>query len=207
MEEKSFITIDWAMLSDISYQSNLGKSLKNTLRKFDKETLFDELYDVIEHFTMVATEDRVKHENRVKSIQSCNIKYDKYYPSTPVEKTFNDILGIRIIVDNYDIVNKIDFPESQVRIVDLTQGKSKDDGYRAIHVYYQKDHNHYPIEIQFMTPSDRQFNSWLHIYLYKYVDDVSVGRHLRELYSGGKISNEAEFRKEVHNVLSIGKKI
>ncbi len=207
MEEKNFITIDWAMLSDISFQSKLGKSLKNTLRKFDKEDLFDELFEVIKHFTEVATEDRVKYENRVKSIQSCSLKYEKYYPSTPVEKAFNDILGIRIIVDNYDIVYNLDIPESQVRMVDLTQGKSQDDGYRAVHVYFQKDHHHYPIEIQFMTPSDRQFNSWLHIYLYKYVDDVSIGKQLRDMYVGGKITNEAEFVKEVHNVLSVSKKV
>lgn len=37
------ITIDWNMLDNISYQTQLGKSLKNTLRKFDKEALFDEI--------------------------------------------------------------------------------------------------------------------------------------------------------------------
>ena len=31
------ITIDWNMIDNISYQTQLGKSLKNTLRKFDKE--------------------------------------------------------------------------------------------------------------------------------------------------------------------------
>lgn len=44
----------------------------------------------------------------------------------------------------------------------MSKGKSNDDGYRGIHVYYQKDNYHYPIEIQFDTYYDRQLNDWLH---------------------------------------------
>ena len=44
----------------------------------------------------------------------------------------------------------------------MSKGKSNDDGYRGVHVYYQKDNKHYPIEIQFNTYSDRQLNDWLH---------------------------------------------
>lgn len=36
------ITIDWERLSSISYKTQLGKSLKNTLRKFNKEELFND---------------------------------------------------------------------------------------------------------------------------------------------------------------------
>ncbi len=32
----------------------------------------------------------------------------------------------------------------------------------------------------------------MHIYLYKYVDDVSIGKQLRDMYIGGRITNEAE---------------
>ena len=44
------ITIDWNMLDNISYRTQLGKSLKNTLRKFNKEELFDEINLLIMHF-------------------------------------------------------------------------------------------------------------------------------------------------------------
>lgn len=87
------------------------------------------------------------------------------------------------------------------------KGKANDDGYRGIHLYFQKDHYHYPIEIQFMTAADKQFNEWLHIKTYKYVSDNKVGSYLRTLYDEGKIISEDDFRKELENVLSHSKEI
>lgn len=52
------ITIDWNMIDNISYQTQLGKSLKNTLRKFDKEALFDEIDSLIMH--MIENEENIK---------------------------------------------------------------------------------------------------------------------------------------------------
>lgn len=195
-EPVTVLTIDWDSLKSISYQSNLGKSLKNTLRKFDKEELFDDIESAISYFTEIALEEVVHYPYRVKSLQSCMIKYEKYYPSTAVEKAFNDLLGIRIIIGDYSDLDSLQLPE-MTKVVDMRNGKAIDDGYRGIHIYFQKDHSHYPIEIQFMTPSDRQFNEWLHIYVYKYIEDRSVGRHLRELYEQGVIKNEESFRKEM----------
>ena len=197
--KEPIITIDWSLLDNISYRSRLNKSLKNTLRKFGKEELFSELDEMISYFTEHS--DEIKESHRVKSLQSCALKYKKYYPSTPVEKAFNDILGIRLIVDNYDIVEKMDLPDG-VRVVDLSSGKAVDDGYRAIHLYYQKDHFHYPIEVQIMTPKDRQFNEWLHVYLYKYTDDHAVGCKLRNYYECGIILSEDDFRKEMQKCVT-----
>ena len=194
------LSIDWNMLSKISYPTRLGKSLKNTLRKFDKESLFDEINSLI--FYLTEHEAEISHEHRIKSLQSCNLKYNKYYPSMEVEKVFNDILGIRIIIDDYAIVDDLSLPAG-VEIADIRNGKAKDDGYRAIHMYYQKDHYHYPIEIQFMTPKDQQFNEWLHIFLYKYVSDDSIGVQLRALYDNGIIVSEEDFRKEMRKLCAI----
>lgn len=33
----------------------------------------------------------------------------------------------------------------------MSHGKANDDGYRGVHVYYQLDNFHYPIEIQYNT--------------------------------------------------------
>ena len=193
------ITIDWNLLDNLSYRTQLGKSLKNTLRKFDKEELFDEIEAIIEFF--VENEGRITNEHRVKSLQSCLMKYDKYYPSTQAEKAFNDILGLRIIIDDYSLLDVLELPEC-VKVADMRNGKANDDGYRGIHLYYQKDHMHYPIEIQFMTTRDRIFNEWLHIYLYKYVANNAVGREMRQKYESGLIRTEDDFRKEVqHYVL------
>lgn len=113
---------------------------------------------------------------------------------------FNDILGFRAFCDSYDPILKEKFP--QFRIADMSSGKSIDDGYRGVHVYYQKSGNHYPIEIQFNTLFDRQLNNWLHDYMYKKNYPIETGRIMREKYERGLIRNEHEFSEVLNNVLS-----
>ena len=73
---------------------------------------------------------------------------------------------------------------------------------QSCHVYLQKDHFRYPIEIQFVTSADKQFNAWLHDNTYKYLENAEVGKKLRKLYDEHHIRTEADFRKELENVLS-----
>ena len=193
-------TIDWKTLDNISYRTQMGKSLKNTLRKFNKTALFEEINQVIDE--MYDVRNNIEHPNRIKSEHSCRLKYNRYYPAAQVESVFNDILGIRIIVDDYKAINSIKMP-SNVRIVDMRNGKANDDGYRAIHLYYQKSHYHYPIEIQIISTKDRQFNEWLHMYLYKYVSDNNVGKTLREMYDNEFIGTEEDFKKEMQKICVI----
>lgn len=122
------------------------------------------------------------------------------------EKVFNDILGIRIIIEDYSYFDELILPK-QVHIADMRHGKAVDDGYRGIHLYFQKDHYHYPIEMQFMTARDKQFNEWLHIETYKYVTDNNIGAYLRRKYDAGMIISEEDFRRELKNVLSNCKKV
>lgn len=61
---------------------------------------------------------------------------------------------------------------------------------------------HYPIEIQYNTYFDRQFNNWLHRYFYKKGYQSSTGRYLRELYECAKILTEKEFKEALQHVLS-----
>ncbi|MDD3416996.1 MAG: hypothetical protein PHY47_23875 [Lachnospiraceae bacterium] len=203
----NIIEIDWNMLSDISYKTNLGKSLKNTLRKFQKEELFDEISRIISYFTEIEIPKGNKFiHSRVKAMQSCILKYDKFYPSKPVEEVFNDILGLRIIISDYSIFDEIELPPN-IKIADMRFGKANDDGYRGIHLYFQKDHFHYPIEVQFMTNEDKIFNAWLHIYTYKYICDSEVGIMLREMYEKGDIASEEDFKEVLENVLSNSKRL
>lgn len=102
-----------------------------------------------------------------------------------VSQCFNDILGIRIFLDEYPN----EFPE-YFRVVDITEGKKIDDGYRAIHLYYQKDSYHYPIEVQLWCGNDIKFNMWSHISAYKYVPQ-EVNLELRELYDVGLIIKDS----------------
>ena len=83
----------------------------------------------------------------------------------------------------------------------MSGGKSKDDGYRGVHVYFQLSSYHYPIEIQYNTYYDRQLNNWLHKYVYKRKYKAQIGYGLRQAYESGNIKNESEFKEVLRNVL------
>ena len=137
-------------------------------------------------------------------LDSILLKYDCYYPDYQTRKVFNDILGFRAFCDSYDSI--FEGKTSKFRIADMTKGKTLDDGYRGVHVYYQKSGKHYPIEIQFNTLFDRQLNNWLHDYLYKKDYPIETGRIMREKYECGLIRNEHEFKEVLNNVLSDSKR-
>ena len=202
--EKNGLSI--LILNDLCYKSFLGRSLKNSLRRFAKEDLFNEVSEMIRFYQGIEVLDEVDLDYRIKSIDSCIRKYQKFYPEMQVEKVFNDILGFRMLVDNYDTFLNGRVPEG-VRIVDMSKGKANDDGYRGIHIYFQPDHYHYPIEIQSNTYYDRQLNNWLHKYLYKRGYSDSVGKMLRQEYEYGKILNEQDFEEVLKHVLSGSQKI
>ena len=103
--------------------------------------------------------------------------------------------------DNYDDVLTLADIEG-IRVADMSTGKAKDDGYRGIHVYFQMSGNHYPIEIQYNTYYDRQFNNLLHKYIYKKVYEDSVGQQVRKLYENAKILTEQDFKEVLKYVLS-----
>lgn len=182
-------------LDSVSYETKLGKNLKNTLRKFDRNELMEELKDY-RLFLKKRKDILVDYTYRIKSIQSINLKYDRYYPSKEINACFNDILGIRMIVENYYINIKND----KIRHVDMSKGKKNDDGYRGYHIYYKKSNYHYPIEVQFFTERDYIFNMWLHKYVYKYKDN-SIGIKLRELYDKNIIMTEEDFKEEFNKCI------
>lgn len=182
-------------LDSVSYETKLGKNLKNTLRKFDRNELMEELKDY-RLFLKKRKDILVDYTYRIKSIQSINLKYDRYYPSKEINACFNDILGIRMIVENYDI----DIKNDKIRHVDMSKGKKNDDGYRGYHIYYKKSNYHYPIEVQFFTERDYIFNMWLHKYVYKYKDN-SIGIKLRELYDKNIIMTEEDFKEEFNKCI------
>lgn len=97
------------------------------------------------------------------------------------------MLGFRLRFDDY--------PEKYpdyFRVVDLRNGKNFDDGYRAIHLYYQRDNLAYPIEVQLWCGQDYVFNVWSHQYIYKY-KTPEIGRMLYREYSSGTIRTEQDF--------------
>lgn len=116
------------------------------------------------------------------------------------------MLGFRTLCDNYEDILLLKAC-TQIRIANMSNGKARDDGYRGVHVYFQLDNFHYPIEIQYNTYYDRQINNWLHKFIYKKSYDNSIGQYLRKTYENAGIKNENDFKEELKNVLFGGKKI
>ncbi len=198
--ELNGLSID--VLEKLSFQSKIGKSLKKDLRYFEREELFSELTKMTGWLEEQTILDEIALDFRIKSLDSIKMKYERYYPDSQVRKVFNDILGFRALCDDYqDLIND----DSEVfRIADMSKGKANDDGYRGVHLYYQKDNNHYPIEVQFNTLFDRQINNWLHSFLYKKNYPITVGREMRKRYEDGKIRSKEEFEEVLKDVLCCG---
>lgn len=176
----------------LSYKTQLNKSLKTSLSKVSKEDLFIDLRCAIKTLNKLSSNFSLSH--RVKSYQSCELKYNKNISrGNSIKSTFNDLLGIRLIVQEYPK----NYPE-YFRVVDMRNGKKYDDGYRGVHLYYQLDNYHYPIEIQLNTKEDRLFADWSHIYCYKRMPNEEILK-LRYKFDIGEIKNERDFVKEVRN--------
>ncbi|MCD8005575.1 MAG: hypothetical protein LUF29_01165 [Oscillospiraceae bacterium] len=188
-------------LEALSYHSQLGINLKKNLHHFDREELFEELWAVNDWYDDNDLLQGMVIDYRVKSLQSIQDKYERYYPDHQLRKVFDDLLGFRCLCDNYEQVFKLAGID-KIRVADMSQGKAHDDGYRGVHVYYQKSEIHYPIEIQYNTYIDRQLNNWLHSYLYKKNYPDAVGCEMRKYYEAGKIRTEADFKEVLENVLS-----
>lgn len=134
-------------LENLSYETKLNKSLKNTIHKFDKNELIEEIENMIGFYSEKDFESIDKNmKYRIKSLQSFLLKYDKYYPATPLKRVANDILGIRYIINSYSEIDTTSL-SGNFKIIDMTKGKSNDDGYRGFHIYYEKDSFNYSIEI------------------------------------------------------------
>lgn len=172
-------------LDSWSYRTTLEKSLRSPISKFELDKLLEDINSYRRSLKILD----IPYDYRIKSIHSAKLKVTRYSTSKDVRSIFNDILGIRIIVPRYEM---LEVPE-YYRIVDMTNGK--EDGYKGIHLYYQVDNEHYPIEIQINSMMDRMFNDWMHKYLYKKVDG-EISKILRVAFDNGNISTEEDFVKE-----------
>lgn len=194
-------------LEQLSYNSKLGKSLKNTLRKFDKNDIIEEIFQVREFYLKILLDIDLQLEHRIKSVSSSKLKYERYFPGRELSKVYNDLLGIRVVVNDYKVVEKyLERTPIFKEIADMRLGKVEDDGYRGIHIYYQMSKHHYPIEIQINTAFDRKLNDWLHMDIYKQSDDLALGKILRRQYEKGLIRNKIEFDQEVERYVLSGSK-
>lgn len=182
----------------LSYRSTLGQSLKQiSLRSTPLEAMLDDIAKYRSSYIDVLVQENLIG-SRFKSEDSIVRKYEKTIRTNGgFKQCFNDVLGFRLRFDDY--------PEqypSYFRVVDLRNGKKVDDGYRAIHLYYQRDNLAYPIEVQLWCGKDYAFNVWSHQYVYKY-KTAEVGRTLYQEYSAGIIRTEQDFLARLHELEAI----
>lgn len=181
------------VLAKISYTSNFTQSLKTiSLRK---TPLYEILKD-IESYRALYSSEIVRQENiigsRFKSVDSILRKYEKTLRTGGgFKQCFNDVLGFRLHFEEYPK----SFP-NYFRVVDLRNGKQIDDGYRAIHLYYQRNNHSYPIEVQLWCGEDYEFNIWSHKLVYKYLEP-ELGKMLYEQYKRGEILTEDDFKNKL----------
>lgn len=180
--------IDKGILNELSYTSVLTRSLKQiSLRETPLEVILDDIGRYRANYIDILVQENLIG-SRFKSDDSIIKKYEKTIRTGGgFKQCFNDVLGFRLRMDDYPT----EFPD-YFRVVDLRQGKKTDDGYRAIHLYYQRDCHTYPIGVQLWCGRDFQFNIWSHKHVYKY-ETAEIGRQLYKEYIDGKINSEQDF--------------
>lgn len=190
----AFISKD--TLDLVSYRSELGQSLKQiSLRRTPLERILADVanYRACYFHALITQENLIA--SRFKSDESIRRKYEKTLREHKgFKQCFNDVLGFRLRFDEYPE----NFPD-YFRVVDLRKGKEIDDGYHAIHLYYQKDSLSYPIEIQLWCGADYWFNLWSHQHIYKY-KSPGIGYRLYQEFATGEIQTEEEFLLHLKNL-------
>ena len=192
---RQFISKD--ALDLLSYLSTLGQSLKQIhLSRTPIEVILEDIAKYRESYIETFVQENLIG-SRFKSDDSILRKHEKVLRTGGgFKQCFNDVLGFRLKFDEYPT----EFPD-YFRVVDLRQGKQVDDGYRAIHLYYQRDSWSYPIEVQLWCGRDFCFNIWSHQYAYKYSSE-SIGLHMRELFDAGDIQTEQAFKNKLKELTS-----
>lgn len=177
-------------LNILSYESTLGQSLKQiSLHSTPLDKILEDVDSYRRNHLRVTIQENIIG-SRFKSEDSILRKYEKTLQTGGgFKQCFNDVLGFRLKLEQYPAK----FP-SYFRVVDLRDGKKIDDGYRAIHLYYQRNNLAYPIELQLWCGKDHDFNAWSHRHTYKY-KKPEIGAKLYEKFEAGKITSEADFLK------------
>lgn len=185
-------------LDELSYKSKLGKSLKQiSLRNTPLQDILEDIDAYRSNYIDILIRENLIG-SRFKSDDSIMRKYKNTLENNGgFKQCFNDILGFRLKLDIYPT----EYPEF-FRVVDLRNGKVIDDGYRAIHLYYQRDNLAYPIEIQLWCETDYLFNIWSHKHTYKYKTPV-IGKKLYEEYKLGSITSEINFIQKLKELEGI----
>lgn len=198
--------LDFLMLYGITEQSLnyflcnsfYGLSLNKQIREYEESVFLNDLLEARRETIRKLQKTVLRTEHRVKAKDSILAKLKRKSQDFRINRIFNDILSIRILVYSYPFFSSI---PDYFRIVDYVNDVKRQSGYRGIHIYYQENKNQYPIEIQINSFSDRLFNDWMHIETYKKDVANHIQEKLRGEYETGRISNIKDFRRELYELL------
>ncbi|MGL6105637.1 hypothetical protein [Romboutsia sp.] len=135
---------------------------------------------------MISTIDNISC--RTKTIDSIKKKWNKNLgKKRAIKKVLNDIVGIRIVTDN-NVDNIIAYIKEiatsknyKIESIDFRETpKSKDDGYRGVHIYFMNNPKSFRIEIQIWSRIDAILNFYTHQNIYKTNGNISYALSLRE---------------------------
>ena len=216
---------------DINMKNVDLPSLNHNLEKVDKQLGFDTVLEKILDYisnkdiekldSMIKTMDNISC--RTKTITSIKNKWNKNLgKKRPINKVFNDIVGIRIITENNidNIIGYIteiaDNKNYKIEKIDFREkSKANDDGYRGIHIYFMNNPKSFRIEIQIWSKVDAILNFYTHQNIYKVNGDISYALSLRkwidelpqnegfkfENYIWEIINNPSKYREKVADIL------
>lgn len=177
------------ILDAMSITSSYGRSMNKL--KVNDDLVNCVIADIISYECLVQNSDIFKdYAFRVKTEDSIMRKL-KRYPDKDAQQIFNDVLSLRLIVDEY--------PESYpdyFRVVDMSEGKADDDGYRGVHLYYKRDNYSYTIEIQLWSKEHQEFNTWMHRKGYK-TATTEILHTLKRAYDLGLLNTFEKYSRRL----------
>lgn len=177
------------LLDSISMTSSYGRSMNKL--KVSESLIASVVADIVSYESIMQDFSCCNFAFRVKTQDSILRKLQRY-PDKHAQQVFNDILGLRLIVDEYPVKYTDYF-----RVVDMSNGKANDDGYRGVHLYYKRDNYSYIIEIQLWSNRDKEFNTWMHKHGYKTVSS-EILKMLRSDYDNGVLKSYKDYIRRLN---------
>lgn len=188
MDSRYYKILDYITSLVILYKTKINDWSLRTNKNFKKFYVCDFLKDdEFQKFTinyLVKFNTIIKDINldmqginilcRIKNLNSIYYKINrynkKYNGKIPMYKSLNDLLGIRLIIDdslNYDyLMNLIQDEFNNYRFLNASKN-----GYIANHLYIKVDNFSFPFEIQFWKKENEVNNKNLHkIYKQSYIN-------------------------------------
>ena len=185
----------WSNIIKIQ-EFNLPCNLKKTTKEDNKLT-FDDVVSLKNEFLMSTIDlaqnidglmtvyEDIDFTIRYKDEDSIKRNWENVRLTKPLNKTLNDILGMRFILktkkDNLkkivqEFIDSCPLGEDKCRFVNLEK-----EGYEGIHVYVMIRNNTFPLEVQFWTRTDALLNQYLRDTIYARFDDSNIIRYAEHL--------------------------